>query len=49
MTALFCHISCQSGKWQGFVSLSDKVALLFHTQTSSDRQNRIRLDTVELA
>ena len=26
MTARFCHISCQSEKWQDFVSGSDKVA-----------------------
>lgn len=25
MTAGACHISCQSGKWQGFVSWGDKV------------------------
>ena len=25
MTAGACHISCQSGKWQGFVSRGDKV------------------------
>ena len=25
MTALVSHISCQSGKWQGFVSQGDKV------------------------
>ena len=24
-TAFVCHISCQSGKWQGFVSRGDKV------------------------
>ena len=24
-TAGVCHISCQSGKWQGFVSRGDKV------------------------
>ena len=25
MTAGACHISCQSGKWQGFVSRGDKL------------------------
>ena len=29
MTAFACHNSCQSGKWQGFVSRGDKVALSF--------------------
>ena len=48
MTAGACHISCQSGKWQGFVSRGDKVTqkgIIFALEFDEYVQHQRRAET----